>query len=409
MKPFRDIDLINAIQEQWKKVQAKVDSMSNEEIMANDSEILAENLYQEFCIPPVEIFSEDESKRSLKAEKIKKYIDPFMRDYGDKEYRYVDGIVATFYYPFSGERDLFKCRASTYSISGYPEIDLGNEYISFRVEKTLNEMNCDNAREKLLGNVSHNLDEVKKGIGYANSDVEGFNLSLKSKSIGLIQEKRKKVESFYNIAQVLEVSIEKKDFIAKHIPIKRNIIPVEHKYESKPYYCILDEEYNDILLMIKHTVSTYERTPSSYKSMKEEDLRNTLLAALNGTYQGDANGEVFRNSGKTDISIESENRAAFIAECKMWTGQKEVEKAVHQLDSYTTWRDCKTALVYFVRRKDFFKTIGNMKSALDEIKCVKNVKEMDKNEFDVLVFSEKNVGQKIRMRVMLFNLYSSES
>ncbi len=408
MKPFCEIDLRNAIQEQWKKVHKKVDSMSNEEIMANDSEILAENIYQEFHIPPVEIFNEDESKRSIKAEKIKKYIDPFMRDYGDKEYKYFDGIVATFYYPYSGERDLFKCKASTFSVSGYPEIDLGNEYISFRVEKTLNEMDGDNAKEKLLGSVSHDLNAIKTGIGYANSDAEEFNLSLKSQTLGFIQDKKKKVESFYSIAQALEITIEKKDFIARHIPIKRNILPIEHKYKSELYYCISDEEYNDILSMIKHTASTYERTPSSYKSMKEEDLRNTLLAALNGTYQGDANGEVFRNSGKTDISIESENRAAFIAECKMWTGQKEVERAIHQLDSYTTWRDCKTALVYFVRRKDFLKTLDNMRGALNDIGCVKKVKEMDKNEFDVLVFSEKNVGQKIKMRVMLFNLYSGE-
>ncbi len=408
MKPFCEIDLRNAIQEQWKKVHKKVDSMSNEEIMANDSEILAENIYQEFHIPPVEIFNEDESKRSIKAEKIKKYIDPFMRDYGDKEYKYFDGIVATFYYPYSGERDLFKCKASTFSVSGYPEIDLGNEYISFRVEKTLNEMDGGNAKEKLLGSVSHDLNAIKTGIGYANSDAEEFNLSLKSQTLGFIQDKKKKVESFYSIAQALEITIEKKDFIARHIPIKRNILPIEHKYKSELYYCISDEEYNDILSMIKHTASTYERTPSSYKSMKEEDLRNTLLAALNGTYQGDANGEVFRNSGKTDISIESENRAAFIAECKMWTGQKEVERAIHQLDSYTTWRDCKTALVYFVRRKDFLKTLDNMRGALNDIGCVKKVKEMDKNEFDVLVFSEKNVGQKIKMRVMLFNLYSGE-
>ena len=391
MKPFCEIDLRNAIQEQWKKVHKKVDSMSNEEIMANDSEILAENIYQEFHIPPVEIFNEDESKRSIKAEKIKKYIDPFMRDYGDKEYKYFDGIVATFYYPYSGERDLFKCKASTFSVSGYPEIDLGNEYISFRVEKTLNEMDGDNAKEKLLGSVSHDLNAIKTGIGYANSDAEEFNLSLKSQTLGFIQDKKKKVESFYSIAQALEITIEKKDFIARHIPIKRNILPIEHKYKSELYYCISDEEYNDILSMIKHTASTYERTPSSYKSMKEEDLRNTLLAALNGTYQGDANGEVFRNSGKTDISIESENRAAFIAECKMWTGQKEVERAIHQLDSYTTWRDCKTALVYFVRRKDFLNTLDNMRGTLNDIGCVKKVKEMDKNEFDVLVFSEKNV------------------
>lgn len=405
MKPFRDIDLSSAIDEQWRRVHAKVDSMSNEEIMANDEEVLAENLYQEFYYPLVAIFDEDESKRTVKQAKIKKYIDPFMRDYHDKEYIDVDGIIATFYFPYCGEKDLFKCKASTFSLSGYPDIEVGKECISFRVERALSEFQGENAKDKLLGGVHHSLKEIKAGIEYANNDAERFNVSLKSQALGIIQEKKKKVESFYNIAQMFEIPIEKKDYVAKHIPVKRNIVPIAHKYKSEPYYCISDEEYQDILLMIKHTASTYERTPSSYKSMKEEDLRNTLLAALNGTYLGKANGEAFRNAGKTDISIELENRAAFVAECKMWTGQKEVEKAIHQLDSYTTWRDCKTALIYFVRRKDFLKVLDNMKEALKSLDCIRNVREIDKNEFDCMMFSNVNAGQKVQMRVMLFNLY----
>ena len=153
---------------------------------------------------------------------------------------------------------------------------------------------------------------------------------------------------------------------------------------------------------------TYERTPASYKSLHEEDLRNTLLASLNATYKGDATGETFINAGKTDICIERENRAAFVAECKMWTGQKEVEKAIDQLDSYLTWRDCKTALIYFVRRKDFIKILGTAEEALKGFANMRNVTVIDKNEFECLFLSKANPGQQVRMRVMLFNLYSGE-
>ena len=37
-------------------------------------------------------------------------------------------------------------------------------------------------------------------------------------------------------------------------------------------------------------------------------------------FDGRAVGEAFRHKGKTDICVEHENRAAFVAECKMWTG-----------------------------------------------------------------------------------------
>lgn len=170
------------------------------------------------------------------------------------------------------------------------------------------------------------------------------------------------------------------------------------------YYCISEPDYFDILGTIKHTASTFERTPSSYKGMHEEDLRNTLLAALNGIYKGDATGEAFRKKGKTDICIERENRAAFVAECKMWTGKTEVAKAVSQLDSYLTWRDCRTALIYFVRRKNFLSILETARAALESIDGMKNVRLVDKNEFDCLFLSKENPGQQVKMRVMLFNL-----
>ncbi len=66
MKPFQDYDLSKIIANQWKSVHSKIDSMSNEEIMANNLDILAENIYQQFFIKPVTIFEEDSSKRSIK-------------------------------------------------------------------------------------------------------------------------------------------------------------------------------------------------------------------------------------------------------------------------------------------------------------------------------------------------------
>jgi hypothetical protein len=238
--------------------------------------------------------------------------------------------------------------------------------------------------------------------------VAAFNNSLKQQAMKWLEEKKKKVEAYFSIATMFEVPIEKKEYAQTHIPLKRHIVPVAKHYETSNYYGILDGDYKDILDSIKHTGSTYERTPSSYKTLHEEDLRNTLLAALNATYKGDATGETFRNRGKTDICIERDNRAAFVAECKMWTGQKEIGNAIDQLDGYLTWRDCKTALIYFVRRKDFLKTLESAEAALRAYDGMRNVVSLDKNEFECLFLSKANPGQQIKMRVMLFNLYCED-
>lgn len=168
MRPFQDYDLSDIIRNQWVAAHMKINSMSNEEIMANDLDILADNIYQEFFIEPVEIFEEDFSKRSIRQGKIKKYVNPIYRGYDAKEYVEVDGIISDFYFPCKGDMRLFKCKASTFSLSVYPEITIQKSYVSLRIEKSLNEMNAAGSKEWLLGGLKNSIDSIRSGVEYAN-------------------------------------------------------------------------------------------------------------------------------------------------------------------------------------------------------------------------------------------------
>ncbi len=406
MRPFEKKDLRVVLAQKYNQVKEKVENYTNEEIMANDIEFLIENLYQEFYVEPVSIMDEDFSKRKVVQKKIIKYIDPFFRGSYDAEYVEVDGIKATFFYPFSGDRELFYCRASVFLLGDYPDIEVKNGYVEIRVEATLQETKQAESGAKILSCAEAQIKEIKKGIEYANENVNTYNNGLKYKIKKLLEERKTKVQSFYDISKILEVPIEKKDYTKKQVEVARRIVPIAHKYQKEDYYNVADEDYEAILETIKHTGSTYERTPDSYKYMHEEDLRNTLLATLNATYKGGATGETFRGKGKTDICIEQENRAAFVAECKMWTGPKTLINAVEQLDSYLTWRDCKTALIYFVRKKDFLAILDKAYDALKTIGNIRSINTMDKNEFACSYVSKSNPGQLIKIRVMLFNMYS---
>ena len=186
-------------------------------------------------------------------------------------------------------------------------------------------------------------------------------------------------------------------------------VDINQQLELSMTYCIDDIVYNDILSFIKHTATAYERTPSLYKYMQEEDLRNALLAALNGSYKGTASGKTFRHKGKTDICIETENGVAFVAECTMWTDPEAVSITIKQLDNYITSRDCKTALIIFVRNKGFYEVLDKVKETLERVGYIKHITEMDKNEFKCQYASQSNPGQIIQMSVMLFNLHFDEN
>jgi len=401
MKPFQDYELRDIIQSQWKNVIDAIDKMSNEVVMANDIEILADNIYQEFYIEPITIFDEDAAKRTVQQKKIKRMVDPFIRAYYENDYVIIDGVAISFCFPYTGDNRLFRSRASVFSLGVYPEIELINNSVVFVIEKSLSEMKSQ-SQDVIMNEVQSRLDSIKNGLGYSNADVLSFNSELKKKAVEYVRGKRTSVELFYDILKKFDVPINKTTYAKQIVPLKRRITPVSKKYHREDYYCITDENYNDILCCIKHTASTYERTPKSYKGMGEEALRDTLLASLNATFKGAAVGEAFRNKGKTDICIEQENRAAFVAECKMWKGRSGIKDAIRQVDGYLTWRDCKTALIYFSRNKNFWDVLSSVKGELQTTDIVKNMREIDKNEFECSIFSATNPGQKIQLRIMVF-------
>lgn len=112
-------------------------------------------------------------------------------------------------------------------------------------------------------------------------------------------------------------------------------------------------EYEHILEIILSMVKTMERSPATFASMGEESIRDIILVNLNGHYKGQATGETFNANGKTDILIRVKDSNIFIAECKFWEGEKSYLGAIDQLLGYVTWRDTKTAIILFSRRKDF--------------------------------------------------------
>ena len=120
------------------------------------------------------------------------------------------------------------------------------------------------------------------------------------------------------------------------------------------------QEYEHILSVISNMVLVMERSPQAFRTMEEEDLRQHFLVQLNGHYEGQATGETFNYEGKTDILIRANGKNIFIAECKLWHGEKSLQEAIDQLLGYASWRDTKVALLIFNRNKDFSSVLAKI-------------------------------------------------
>lgn len=128
---------------------------------------------------------------------------------------------------------------------------------------------------------------------------------------------------------------------------------------------------------------------------------------MNRHYQGDATGEAFRGKGKTDIRIEADNRAAFVAECKVWKGAAELLAAIEQLLGYLIWRDCKAAIVIFNKHNaKFSELLQKVPSAIAESERLKkNLGPQSQGEWRYVFTSPDDELREVVVQVFLFNLY----
>lgn len=406
MRPFRSKELRLLLDERSNAIRNCIDKYTNDEIMGNDLQILCNNVYEQYHIEQVSIGDEDVSSRTVEYKKIQKYLDHVHYFEGGR-YIEVDGVVIRFKFPFAGDSILFQCKGSTFTLSPYPEIELYDHSFTIEYRCDIKDSESEGWLDGIMKSISKDVTDLREGLNFVNQDVANYDLQLKSLINGLLAERKKKAELFCRATKLLEVPIARSEYARKVMSVHRRISPIAHSYNNNVNeYTISDSAYLDILSVIKHSGSTLERTPESYVSMGEESLRNVLLVALNGTFCGKANGETFRNKGKTDICIEAEERSAFVAECKLWTGEKDVQSALKQLDGYLTWRDGKVALIYFVRRKDFISVINKIVEALKSVSCIDSISKIDANEINCFMNSESTPGQRKQVRVLLFNLYA---
>lgn len=405
---FREHDIFQVLDTCRAKIRSQIDRLSNDTIMGNDLAILCHNIYEQHKIVPVEILPEDEGRRDISQAKIKRT--PYYPGSRNEVISVtVDGLLLRCFFPFRGSAELFYCQGSTFDYAPYPEIDVEQNYFVLEFQYALQEASESGWEERVAKDKARDLASIQNGLNYVNKDVHHFDEGLKPQILKWLEEKRKKVEIYYKAAKLVDVSVNKKADGCCNIAVVRRIVPIAHTYTPQEVsYSITSSNYNEIMAAIKHTASSMEQTPRSYRSMEEEDLRNVLLASLNGTFQGDAKGEAFRGAGKTDIVIEAKDRAAFVAECKMWTGESEVEKALQQLDGYLTWRDCKTALIFFVRRKDFCAILTKAQKRLEAIPMLSQIQVLDKNELRGFMASTSTPGQRKEVRFLLVNMYFPE-
>jgi len=389
------------LQGKHKSVWREVDGIPQESFLGMSDSEVADYLIPRLEIGPL-VLHEESMTQTHRETKIQE------EDYG--RIIQVDGLEITLSIPYSGDIVLWglktnPSRSHPKGIVFTPEANgIGHVEISFKVKSSCSPEHC----KKQVDGI---LDVLRYYLGIQGRQISGFNQNLRATIQEATRIRRERLGKHAAMVQSLNIPLKRREGVPdlSQIPIKRRLVKPLPTLSpgQQPEPGISDEAFEHILGVIRHEGRTFEATPETFLNLDEGELRNIIMAHLNGHYEGDATGETFRRSGKTDIRIENQERAAFVAECKVWHGASEFPGALDQLLGYLTWRDCKTALIFFNKQNAGFKQIQDQISGLlnGHLQYQKFIPCNIHGEWRCVFRSMDDPERKVIVHTFVFNLF----
>ena len=340
---FAQRDLRTALDQKLRWMQGKIDELDENRILNSSIDDLCDYFEAEYRVEPIVI---DESRITQDSREAKIDVSRNPIYWGE----WTNGSIREIFIPFEGEADLFKFQASTGTFNpprGRVDTKTNNLVMTFK--------STSDRYEGVADEVKSDIERLKRHIEFSNNDVAEFNSEIRQQARTRIESRRERILKIRNVDASLTFPMRSRtDGKPTYaVPeVRRKIVPKLPDASETPFApepILADADYEHVLSVISSLSLSMERSPSAFATLDEEALRSHCLALLNGHYDGQATGETFNRSGKTDILIRSENKNIFVAECKFWTGPKGFNDAINQLLGYTCWRDTKAALIVFNR------------------------------------------------------------
>jgi hypothetical protein len=410
---FMEYDLHGVLEAQRQKVALAVDQIPEKQFQSNSDDQVVAHLLSDLCVTPITL---DESAMTMTQTESKMDVSQWRErnPFRDSGPIMVPSFSVTVAVPYEGDAVLWKCRPNQWSTTvphGRPSQNrgAGTGVLTMTVE-----LPADSKAEEFKRRIDETLSGVRSYLSSQKSQIEQFNAQLPNHVLQCVQKRRARLGKAADLLKVLNIPLATKPGApdVSHLPIKRRlVVPLAAPAAAgEKSYQIDDAVYEHILRVIRHEGASMESARETFIKLGEEDLRQLIIAHLNGHYEGEAKAEAFRGAGKTDITIERENRAAFVAECKLWKGDKQLTAAIDQLLGYLTWRDGKTAIVLFNKDVAGF---AEIQAKMPELvkghpRFVSVLEAGNPSEWRFRFKSKDDDDRLVTVHVFLFNLFVTE-
>ena len=317
---------------------------------------------------------------------------------------YVPGTIVEITVPFDGEAEAFKIHPTT-STTSPPTGEVKSDRLLLRIKGT------DLDAGQVRNSIDRTLSEIKSYLENLRKDTAGLNSQLRGLAREAIERRRTKLLDNQSLVSSLGFALKERPDTPKTYvtpEVRRKITPVLPSASTAPYKpepALSTGDYEHILSVIQNMAQVMELSPSAFVTMDEESLRSHFLVQLNGHYQGGATGETFNYEGKTDILIRILGKNVFIGECKFWHGPKKLLDTIDQLLSYSSWRDTKSAIIIFNRKKNFSAIIEAIPTTVETHPNFKRfVGRMSETSFRYIFAHRDDPNRELIVTVMAFDV-----
>lgn len=264
--------------------------------------------------------------------------------------------------------------------------------------------------------VQQAIEHTKKNLDSINHAIEIGNAHLPELIQQQIEKRKEQVgartQTFIDLANAVGAELKltgaAERRLSQVLQVKQTIAELRKpKGESKQIPKLTPGNFSTILDVIEGYALTFERTPQTIAKLGEEDIRNLILATLNGTLNLGALGEAFSKQGKTDIYMPVPEGGIFIAECKIWQGQHVISEALDQILGYLTWRDAYGVVLLFSRNQGFSGVLVSIPATIQELSSLRgDVLEVDENHWSARHVLPEDEQQTVEIHYLVYNVYA---
>lgn len=391
---FNKVGMHSVLRNQEAKVAEAVDAYDADQLLAQaEHDVIAYLIDKELLRPLILKLDEQFSERGVEEVQID------MHDGWDGPVR-IAGARLVLTIPFSGDKGFFEVQPTTYSHNPPRATVLAGSISLIFEGRTL-------PATKLKDLIAREVNSIETHLNRIRSDVQPFNDNLPAQVERLVKERKAKLLSSRSVEAELGIPVRSRQGPGTYaVPAKPKRVALTPPPATAPFNpepALADEIYAETIRLITAWGRSLERTPEVFATIGEEDLRAHILVMLNAQFEGEAGGELFNGSGKTDILVRVEDRNVFIGECKIWSGPAAFGQAINQLLGYVVWRDSKAAIVLFIRdRNNPTEIIHKAAAALGgHDRCKRTLDAADPSERSDFVFhADGDPNREIRVALL---------